>query len=209
MTCTKYDGSSRGAYCSNYLSDETLVYLDTGKYADIVEYENSLVLGLVQQFLGFLSNDCKVSIGQFFCGIHFPGCEESGDGKVIPAPLCRSSCVNAQAACTEDMSKPGEADMAKAMGFTMPDCFAETYDPSWDKVHLYAGPYIKMGFESFPESSVVVTVDGVAQELQCFDREGVEVDYCAMDLRCCERYRKRELDTRYGLSAKTRYKTEH
>jgi hypothetical protein len=59
-------GGSRGGYCSNYLSDETLIYLDDEKYADTVEYESSLVLGLVKRFLGFLSNDCKVSIGQFF-----------------------------------------------------------------------------------------------------------------------------------------------
>ncbi len=60
MTCIKYDESSRGAYCcSKYLSDEQLVFLDIEKYADIVQYEKSLVLASANQFLGFLSNDCK------------------------------------------------------------------------------------------------------------------------------------------------------
>jgi hypothetical protein len=185
MTCTKYDGSSRGAYCSSYLSDEQLVYLDTDKYNDIGQYENSLILGSVQPFIGFVSNDCKGATGQFFCGIHFPDCEESADGKVIPKPVCRSSCVNFIVTCTEDLSKPGEPDALKAIGFTLPDCNAETYNPSWDKLGLYAGPSTKdVDTEPFPESSALVTVDGVAQELKCFDRDRVEVDYCATELTC-------------------------
>jgi hypothetical protein len=87
MSCTKYDGSSRGFFCSNYISDTKLVYLDA-QYTDIGKYESNLFIEAASSFLGFLSNECKVAVGQLLCGISFPDCEESADGKItFPKPV--------------------------------------------------------------------------------------------------------------------------
>jgi hypothetical protein len=195
MSCTEYVGSSRGFFCSNYISDTKLVFLDA-QYADIGIYESNLFIETVGNFLGFLSNECKIATGQLLCGISFPDCEESADGKItFPKPVCRISCQNTVAACMEDLSKPGgEADTIKALGFTFPECDADTHNPSWDLLTLYSGPSVSgseavremfAGTKPFPEFSVLVSAHGVAHEVQCFNPGGpVAVNYCDTDLQC-------------------------
>jgi hypothetical protein len=196
MSCREYGGSSRGFYCSNYISDEKLVFVDA-QYADIGQYESTLMVKGVAAFLGFLSNECKNAAGQLFCGVSFPDCEEGAKGKVnFPKPVCRIPCQNFVAACMEDFLKPGgEVDIIKGMGFTFPECDAEAHSPSWDRLTLYSGPSVSgseavtemfAGTEPFPESSVFVSVDGVAQEVQCFNpgKPSHAVNYCDADLQC-------------------------
>jgi hypothetical protein len=97
----------------------------------------------------------------------------------------------------EDVSKPGgEADTIKAMGFTFPECDAETHSPSssWDTLTLYSGPSVLgseavtemfAGTEPFPEYSVLVSAHGVAQEVPCFNPgKSNAVNYCDADLKC-------------------------
>jgi hypothetical protein len=194
MSCTEYGGSSRGFFCSTYIFDEELVFLDA-QYADIGQYESKLVFEAAAAFLGFVSNECKNAAGKLFCGVSLPECEEGADGKVhLPKPICRTTCQNFVAACMEDVSR-GEADTVIRMGFTFPECDAEAHSPSWDRIALYSGPSISgseavtemfTGTEPFPESSVLVSVHGVAQELQCFNpgESSHAVNYCDADLRC-------------------------
>jgi hypothetical protein len=93
MSCTEYGGSSRGFFCSNYISDEKLAFLDA-RYADIGQYESQRRM--------------QIRHRRLLCGISFPDCEESADGKVtFPKPVCRIFCQNFGAACMEDLSKPG------------------------------------------------------------------------------------------------------
>jgi hypothetical protein len=125
MSCAKYDGSSRGFFCSNYVSDEKLFFLDV-QYADIGQYESTLILEGAAAFLGFLSTECKNAAGLLLCGVSFPDCKEGTDDKVtFPKPVCRIACQNFVAACMEDFFKPGgEADTVRMMGFTFPECDA-------------------------------------------------------------------------------------
>ncbi len=115
MSCTEFGGSFRGFFCSNYFSDTKLVFLDA-QYADIGQYESNRVIEFAATFLGFVSNKCKIAVAQLLCGICFPDCEESADGKTtFPKPVCRISCQNFVATCMEDFLKPGgEIDTAKA-----------------------------------------------------------------------------------------------
>jgi hypothetical protein len=199
MSCTQYGGSSRSFFCSNYISDTKLFFLDA-QYPDIGEYESGLGIEVAASFIGFLSNECKIALGQLVCGISFPDCEESADSKItFPKPVCRITCQNFVAACMEDFVKPGgEVDTIKALGFTFPECDAETHNPSWDRVHLYSGPSVWgseavtgmfAGTEPFPEYSVLVSANGIAQEVQCFNPGELDaVNYCDTDLRCGSSY---------------------
>jgi hypothetical protein len=151
MSCTEYGGSSRDFLCSNYIPDTKLVFLDA-QYADIGQYESDLIIEVGAKFLGFVSNKCKIALVQLLCGISFPDCEESADGKItFPKPVCRISCQNFVATCMEDFSKPGrEVDTVKALGFTFPECDAVTHNSSWDRVNLYSGPSVS-GSEAVTE----------------------------------------------------------
>jgi hypothetical protein len=195
MSCIEYGGSSRGFFCSNYISDEELVFVDA-QYADIGQFESTLIIEVATSFFGFLSKECKHAAGQMLCGISFPDCEESADGKVtFPKPVCRIHCQNFVEACMEDFSKPGgEAETIKAMGFTFPECNAEMHSPLWDRVGIYSGPSVSgseavaemfASTEPFPEFSVLARVHGVAQEVQCFNPDRLDVvNYCDADLKC-------------------------
>ena len=74
------------------------------------------------------------------------------------------------------------------MGFTFPDCSAEHHSKSWDLISPRSGPGawgseaadMCSGTEPFPESSVIATIQGSAQEVQCFaPGKAADVDFCA------------------------------
>ncbi len=65
MSCTEYGGSSRGFFCSNYISDEKLVFLDA-QYANIGQYESTLVLERATAFLGFYPANAKAPADKCF-----------------------------------------------------------------------------------------------------------------------------------------------
>ncbi len=125
---------------------------------------------------------------RLLCGISFPDCEESADGKVtFPKPVCRISRQNFGAACMEDLSKQGgEVNWYsnKGLGIHVPWMWRGDAQPivgpsksvfrTWHPWFGSGNGNVR-GTEPLPESesSVLVSVDGVVYK-----------NYCDADLKC-------------------------